>query len=251
PATGILSASFKAGTDLLEPPFMIYINDGGKWHRKQGPLLNLHLDTLQVKYLSVKLRFPDGSFSNELKLELSPVKDGGWIWYSLLLLPLAVFPFLRLAKTDKWIKREDNLASHPQNIAEEYYGLTTPILFVPPVNLPDEGTLNKLYKIQDLVFEDQTDPDLNVSRLADLFHVSERQIYRLTKDVFGITPLQYLTGLKLQKALFLIYNSQIKTVADLAFECGFQKPSYFSGLFKERFGRSPKQVLKSKSNPTP
>ena len=57
-----------------------------------------------------------------------------------------------------------------------------------------------------------------------------------------MTPLQYLTRLRIQKAKELLqYLDQIGTVAELV---GYSDPLYFSRIFKSRTGVSPTEYRK-------
>ena len=52
--------------------------------------------------------------------------------------------------------------------------------------------------------------------------------------------MQYVINLRLQRAAeSLISNS--KKVIDIAFDCGFSEPSYFSKKFRAKYNVTPKQ----------
>lgn len=68
------------------------------------------------------------------------------------------------------------------------------------------------------------------------------------KNLYGITPHQYLMELKLQKALNLLQNKQ-HTVTETCFLIGFESLGSFSNSFKKRFHLSPSAVFNQNKIP--
>ena len=64
---------------------------------------------------------------------------------------------------------------------------------------------------------------------------------KLFQKETGVTPLQYLNGLRLQFAAEALssVHGQSSTMADIARMSGFREPLYFSRMFKKRYGVSP------------
>ncbi len=54
----------------------------------------------------------------------------------------------------------------------------------------------------------------------------------------GKTYIAYLTGLRMEKAVELLKNTQLKTYA-IAERVGYQEQNYFSYVFKKTYGVSP------------
>jgi AraC-like DNA-binding protein len=65
---------------------------------------------------------------------------------------------------------------------------------------------------------------------------------RLFKDTFGVTFREYLVNFRLREACRLLENPTV-SVADVAFAVGFNDPSYFSRIFKQRIGTTPSLLL--------
>lgn len=63
------------------------------------------------------------------------------------------------------------------------------------------------------------------------------------KEQTGMTPNQYLREVRLQKARRLIEEGNVRTVKEACYAVGFKKASYFSDLYKKRFGKSPAEGL--------
>ena len=79
--------------------------------------------------------------------------------------------------------------------------------------------------------------EINFDRLAAEMGSSLRQFRRLFQQVTGLSPQQYLIHLRLNEAKRLLGTL---SVAEVAARVGFEDPFYFSRLFKEKVGVSPK-----------
>ena len=82
--------------------------------------------------------------------------------------------------------------------------------------------------------------DVHVNYLAHQLGISERQIARKTKVITGLTIGKYILEVKLQKARHLLEQQTYPTIAEIGYQCGFKSPSYFTKVFTEYFGKTPK-----------
>lgn len=85
---------------------------------------------------------------------------------------------------------------------------------------------------------------MSLETTADYFNLSYGYLSRLFKEKTGYGFSEYVINEKLQKAKELVVsgNTSIKTVAE---RLGYYKLSYFSVIFKEKFGMTPTQFRKS------
>jgi AraC-like DNA-binding protein len=58
-------------------------------------------------------------------------------------------------------------------------------------------------------------------------------------DVFGLTPLRYLTKIRLEAAIHMMAGGQ--QIADAAIACGYSDQSAFARRFKAATGMSPRE----------
>ena len=58
-----------------------------------------------------------------------------------------------------------------------------------------------------------------------------------------MTPNQLIQEARLQKALNNMSQNN-KTISEIAYESGFNSPTYFTRVFKKRFGISPTNFVK-------
>lgn len=103
-----------------------------------------------------------------------------------------------------------------------------------------------LEKVKQLVFSHYSDPELSTSTAAKMLYVSERSLQRRLKTAIDKTFTEYLTEVRLDNACRRLLAGE--KVSDVAFECGFNDPSYFSQRFKHRFGMSPTQFVEEKES---
>lgn len=80
----------------------------------------------------------------------------------------------------------------------------------------------------------------SVAEIASAAFISERECYRIFHDCLNMTPLQYTTDYRLNKACYMLVQSN-EPITYICQCCGLGSSSYFGKIFKERFGCSPKQ----------
>ncbi len=98
--------------------------------------------------------------------------------------------------------------------------------------------LQFLQKVEKLIHEDISNSDFGSIELAKKLLISESQLYRKTKAITGKSPAIFLRSVRLQYAKDLLVNTE-QTVSEVAYESGFNDPSWFSRAFKEEFGFTP------------
>ncbi|MFC4633340.1 ATP-binding protein [Dokdonia ponticola] len=87
------------------------------------------------------------------------------------------------------------------------------------------------------------DVNFGPTLLAEKMHLSESQIYRKLKSITDKSTAVFIRSVRLQKAKELIQTSN-KTISEIAYEVGFNDPSWFSRAFKVEFGTSPRDYFK-------
>ena len=86
--------------------------------------------------------------------------------------------------------------------------------------------------------------DVTLEKVCRQLHISAAYFSTLFKRETKKTFHQYLTELRMDKAMTLLAGSDLKT-ADIASQVGLNDPSYFSYSFKKHFGISPSQARKN------
>jgi len=84
--------------------------------------------------------------------------------------------------------------------------------------------------------------NIDLNNIADEAYFSKFHFIRLFKSIYGTTPHQYLTLVRIEKAKhFLGLNY---SVSDTCFMIGFDSITSFIGLFKKSEGKTPSEYQK-------
>jgi AraC-like DNA-binding protein len=81
---------------------------------------------------------------------------------------------------------------------------------------------------------------ITLDDIAAVACLSPNHLLRSFKHIFGSTPHQFITALRLEEAQRLLRNTEI-SVTEVCFAVGFESLGTFSWLFRRRFGVSPRQ----------
>ena len=80
--------------------------------------------------------------------------------------------------------------------------------------------------------------EISILELAQLTNMSLSSFKRRFKALYGIAPLQYILGKRLEKAKELLLISDL-SIGDVAYSSGFSSLHHFSKKFKETYGAAP------------
>ena len=109
-------------------------------------------------------------------------------------------------------------------------------------------TQDKLFldQLRNAVRERMANPKLKMDDLGDELGISRVQLYRKVKVLTGLSPVDLLKQMRLERAKVLL-NSSTKTISEIAYEVGFSTPSYFTSCFKKQYGKLPMELRASSS----
>ena len=98
-------------------------------------------------------------------------------------------------------------------------------------------------EMQEYIIKNIGNSELKVGVLCDRFFISESQLRRNFIKSTGFAPNEYIMNLRINKAKNeLVYTK--KTIKQIAVECGFSTPYYFSGCFTKQTKLSPTEYRK-------
>lgn len=138
--------------------------------------------------------------------------------------------------------RIDNFLAEKKSKQEEFRSDAEDINF----NLLDATDIDKefLKKVTDVIQENLSSSTFDVVQLADALAMSKSSLYRKTKAIIGLSPVEFIRNVRLKQGVKMLKNKSI-SVSEVAYICGFSNPKYFSTCFKEEFGVTPKEFQKS------
>ena len=85
---------------------------------------------------------------------------------------------------------------------------------------------------------DNLNSELTVADIAFSVNISPSHLSHLFKQETGMAPIDYLTGLRLEKAKELLCSLDL-SISEIAERCGYEDPSHFSRVFKKAQGIPP------------
>ena len=103
-------------------------------------------------------------------------------------------------------------------------------------------TINTTDKIKLVLnyINDHYSEDISINTLADLCQYSEYHFMRFFKKHIGLTCIQYINNLRLEKSSILLTSTN-NAIMDISLEVGFDNLSYFNKLFKRKYNLTPKE----------
>jgi len=104
-----------------------------------------------------------------------------------------------------------------------------------------------IQKVEDFCRKNYARP-IGVAKMAKVAKLSRFHFSRLFREARGISPGQYLYGLRLVFAMRLAQTGEY-AVKDIAKQCGFTSPNYFCRVFRQTFGVTPGSLAASRSLP--
>jgi YesN/AraC family two-component response regulator len=98
-----------------------------------------------------------------------------------------------------------------------------------------------LNKVIAIIKEDISNVDLNAQYIASRTAMSESQLYRKIKALSGQSTAVYIRSIRLHYAKQLIETTD-QRISEIAYDCGFTNPAWFTKNFKESFGMTPSDL---------
>lgn len=99
---------------------------------------------------------------------------------------------------------------------------------------------------RDWIEKNIDDPQLSVEKLAGQMGRSRAAFYRDLSKAAGKTPHQFILDIRLEHACRRLLSTP-RSVAEIAYETGFNDPSYFSKIFAKQFG-APPSIFRSRDD---
>ena len=102
-----------------------------------------------------------------------------------------------------------------------------------------------LEQVEQIVQAHMDDYEFTVDRLADELKQSRSYVFKRIKALKGITPADFILGVRLKKGAVLLLGNPEALVEEIALQVGFGSGRHFSKVFKDYFNMSPSQYRKT------
>ncbi len=114
----------------------------------------------------------------------------------------------------------------------------------PEIELNNETAERQILKqAERAALKNISNVEFKVNDLAKELNYSGRQLRRVIKKLTGLSTVNFILEIRLQKAFQLLERKQYQSVAEVRYEIGIASASYFTTSFKKRFGRNPGDMM--------
>lgn len=108
---------------------------------------------------------------------------------------------------------------------------------------PNSKALLRISKAIDFM-ENNFDQSISISNLAKITFMSESSFRHTFKNITGLSPIDFLIRLRIEKATEFMTKKPYINVTETAMKTGFDDSSYFAKKFKKFIGITPMAYLK-------
>ncbi len=114
-----------------------------------------------------------------------------------------------------------------------------------------ESTKKELAKrmtiVKDYIYSSYNDPELSVKKLSSLVSMSHFHFLRTFKNVYGVSPYQYIKGVRIEKAKYLIRKTNL-TISEISDLTGFHESNSIYPILKKDLSGTPQKHREEISN---
>jgi len=112
--------------------------------------------------------------------------------------------------------------------------------------LPSSHSLENTFleQVHDAIHDHLDDHNFGIQELCAKVNLERTQVYRKIKALTGLSTSQLIKDIRLLEAKKMLQKSN-KAISEIAYDCGFKDVSYFSKVFKGKFGTTPSKIKKS------
>jgi AraC-like DNA-binding protein len=85
--------------------------------------------------------------------------------------------------------------------------------------------------------------NISIADVASQSGIGARYLRKLFARHLNLSPVNFLNRIRLNKSIELLRNTEM-SVKEVCFACGFKSPQYFSAIFKQQMGITPRELTK-------
>jgi len=99
-------------------------------------------------------------------------------------------------------------------------------------------------KVIQHIEENIDNSEFKIDIIAENMNMSRPVFYRKIKAIIGLSPIDFVKKIRIKRAIQLLETKQF-SIAEVAYQSGFNTPQYMSKVFKEITGDSPTKYLQN------
>ncbi|MBR1722480.1 MAG: helix-turn-helix transcriptional regulator, partial [Treponema sp.] len=104
-----------------------------------------------------------------------------------------------------------------------------------------------ILRAKEFIAQNYANQNTCLTDVAEEIHLSPNHFSTIFSQECGMTFIEYLTNVRVENAKKLLQDSDKKGY-DIAYECGFSDPHYFSFIFKKTTGLTPREYRELQKN---
>lgn len=139
--------------------------------------------------------------------------------------------------------RVKNLIAQKENLRKFFIGSDG---IINPKVKANNLDISFIDRVLEQIQQQYPDPDFNVNTIIDKLGMSRSIFYKKFKALSDQSVNDLIRNFRLKKAAEMLAGGQF-TVSQVAYDCGFSDPAYFSKVFKEFYKVSPKDYNSSQT----
>lgn len=101
------------------------------------------------------------------------------------------------------------------------------------------GSGDIVRKVTDYLEENYMDVNLSAQFMAERFHITPSYFSRIFREHCGRAFPDYLSGLRLEKARAMLLEEPDRSIQSVCEAAGYLSSSYFTSMFKKKYGMTP------------
>ncbi len=106
-----------------------------------------------------------------------------------------------------------------------------------------------LTNIESVLESNYKNCEFSVEEFGDLVSISRIHLYRKIKALTGLSPIDYINKFRLMRSKELL-RTESNNIVGIALEVGYSSAAYFSKKFRDEFGMTPSEYIKSTKSPS-
>jgi len=132
-----------------------------------------------------------------------------------------------------------NLIENRRHVMEHY--ASSPLAHIRSIaNTKTDETFIK--KLDEVIYENMGDHDLNVETLAEFMHMSRSTLYRKIKDMSNLSPNELINITRLKKSAELLKSGKYR-IFEVAEIVGYNSATSFGRNFQKQFEMTPSEYI--------
>ena len=203
----------------------------------------------------IRYRLSGGQWSPETVCDIYIAQPWWWTWWAriIYLLLIALFIWYEWHQYQQRLSLRRQLDQRLSALyavkAQQEHLIQKEADEIEEPSMPEEKAQQKvinqrnkefLDKLDHLIISNLLKTDLDVNFIAKQLCMSYSTLHRRIKSLTGMTANEYIRKHRLAKAMQLLRSGIPAT--EVAMECGFNSPSYFTRCFKAEYGVLPSEV---------